>query len=160
MTNTWTSTKSNYGNWDTLTYSAQVNLTAVAYVDTGSTTTTEYVTAALHVGESDRLVFIASVTDTAAAGVQTKWDKAATLVPQFSMDGVVWAEAADSDMVVVPTFSATASDPATPKLGYSDYNAMYIRFRHDGGNHTGGTLVLSISVYKQYFGKAEGRGRR
>ena len=158
MTNTWTSTKSNYGNWDTLTYSAQAHLTDVTYADTTPTDHIEYVTAALHVGESDRLVFIASVTDTAAAGVQTKWNKAVSLVPQFSMDGVVWAEAAAGDMVAVPTFSTT--DPAPPQLGYSDYNAMYIRFRHEGTEHTGGTLVLSISVYKQYFGKAEGRGRR
>ena len=156
---TWTTEQTNYGDWATFTYSAIEDLTTVSYADTGTGLHDENVTPSLHVGGADRLVFVPSAVG--SSGDQINWDKAVGLVPQFSMDGVVWAEVeSGSQAISIPTFTVV-NDPATPQFGFSDYNAMYIRFRHDGTAYPGtDSATIKISVYKQYFGKAENKGRR
>ena len=76
---------------------------------------------------------------------------------QFSMDGILWSEAPEGGAIQHPAFSSAEF----PTLGYSDYNAKYIRFRHDGITEPfDSSVTISITVYKQYFGKAESKGRR
>lgn len=148
MAAAWTETRQANGDYSSITYSDTTDLV----VSVLGASPNDTVTPNLYVGDSDRLVFITFAAT--AGGSAVSVSDVIELVPQFSMDGVNWSETVTtSEVIVAPGFDAAMLEG---KLGYSDYNANYVRFRHVGNTISD---IIHLEVYKKYFGKDSRRFR-
>ena len=152
----WIQTGDNLGDYATITYSATSQLVLSAMG-------TDKVTPALFVGDCDRMILMPFATHK-VTDVPVSCSAAITFMPQLSMDGTNWCEAPSDGTSAMdgpmhaPGFDATIQDS---ELGWLDFNAKYIRFRHEPvGTAVPVSTVFNLVVYKQYFGKAESKRRR
>ena len=152
----WVTTMDNLGDYSTLTYSAGSQLQTSSFTDN--------VTKSLHVGECDRMVVMVygtSDVDETPKIVEPLGDTI-TAMAQFSIDGVNWSE--------IPSDGTSTRDGSNHNpiwddevdhcsMGWLNYNAKYLRFRHEGAAVPADT-TLNIVVYKQFFGKEPNRRLR